>query len=681
MKKITFFSLAIMALFSCEKRSTENVPFISEQQVRNVINELKIKVNNSTADFRIEKGAAQVASLWQSEDGTADDFHSYCLENFVADTTELFKAYKIIENNFEIIGGHNNMMSIRLLEPLHLDNGEIHPLNEIFGAYSPAAHVADDMFANKIAFFVLLNFPAYTLQEKTENMNAWTRREWAYARLADIFMSRTPAQLLTNEAKAITDADTYISQYNIYLGNLIDSNGKTLFPKDLKLNSHWGLRDELKSNYPRENALAKQRMIYNVMKRIINQTIPKDVINSDKYLWNPETNQLFDGKHKITDFQSEPYSRYEYWLRNFHAEQAIDRYNPLYPNFIQRAYDSSMELSQQEIETLFIDFISAPEIAQVAKLIKHRLGRDLEPFDIWYDGFKSRSTVNEDALTAITEKRYPNNAAFKADIPRIIEAMGWKTEKANEIAGRIVVDAARGSGHAWAAEMKGDVAHLRTRIQPTGMDYKGYNIAVHELGHNVEQTLTLYDMDYYFLKSVPSTAFTEAVAFMFQNNDLKLLGQNPSVDKVQEDALAALDNCWMAYEIMGVSLVDMYSWQWLYEHPHCTAKEFCIAVETISKDVWNKYYAPILGEKDSPLLAIYSHLICVPMYLANYPLGHLIQFQVEEFCRDKNFATEITRMLLVGKVIPQKWMRDAVGSEISGQPTLNATRKALEIIK
>jgi hypothetical protein len=677
---IILFTIAMMTLFACSQRSANDTKMISEQQVRNVTNELKAKVNNPTVDFRIEKGVAQVASLWQNEDGTADDFHSYCLENFVADTAELFKAYKVIENNFEIIGGHNNRMSIRLLEPLHLEKGEIHPLNEIFGAYSPSAHIADDMFANKIAFFVLLNFPAYTLQEKTDNMNAWTRREWAYARLADGFMSRTPARLLADEAKAFTDADTYISQYNIYLGNLVDSTGKTFFPKDLKLNSHWGLRDELKSDYPRENALEKQRMIYSVMKRIINQTIPQCVINSDKYLWNPETNQVFDGEKEITGFASEPYTRYEYWLNNFRTEQAIDQYNPLYPTFINRSYNGAMELSQQEIETLFTGFISAPEIKQVAELICKRLERDLEPFDIWYDGFKSRSVLDEDALTAITSKRYPDAAAFQSDIPRIIEKMGWTKEKAACIADKIVVDAARGSGHAWTAEMKGDVAHLRTRIQPTGMDYKGYNIAVHELGHNVEQTITLYDMDYYFLKSVPGTAFTEAMAFMFQNSDLKLLGQNPPIDKVREDALAALDNCWMAYEIMGVSLVDMYAWQWLYDHPHCTAKEFCIAVETIAKDVWNKYYAPVLGEKDSPLLAIYSHLICVPMYLANYPVGHLIQFQVEEYCRDKNFAAEITRMLLAGSVTPQKWMYDAAGSEISGQPTLNAVRKALELI-
>jgi hypothetical protein len=58
------------------------------------------------------------------------------------------------------------------------------------------------------------------------------------------------------------------------------------------------------------------------------------------------------------------------------------------------------------------------------------------------------------------------------------------------------------------------------------MDYKGYNIAVHEFGHNVEQTISLYDIDHYMLNGVPSTAFTEALAFIFQSRDLQLLGIN-----------------------------------------------------------------------------------------------------------------------------------------------------------
>ena len=42
--------------------------------------------------------------------------------------------------------------------------------------------------------------------------------------------------------------------------------------------------------------------------------------------------------------------------------------------------------------------------------------------------------------------------------------------------------------------MRTDNARLRTRIGKDGMDYKGYNIAVHEFGHNVEQTITLHDV-------------------------------------------------------------------------------------------------------------------------------------------------------------------------------------------
>ncbi|MDD3685422.1 MAG: hypothetical protein PHE56_01525, partial [Bacteroidales bacterium] len=80
------------------------------------------------------------------------------------------------------------------------------------------------------------------------------------------------------------------------------------------------------------------------------------------------------------------------------------------------------------------------------------------------------------------------------------------------------------------------------------------------------------------------------------------------------------------------------------------------------------------------ILAIYSHMITSPLYLANYPVGHLIEFQIEQYVKDKKFSDEITRMLLQGKVIPQAWMKGAVGSEISGQPTLLAVREALKII-
>jgi len=103
------------------------------------------------------------------------------------------------------------------------------------------------------------------------------------------------------------------------------------------------------------------------------------------------------------------------------------------------------------------------------------------------------------------------------------------------------------------------------------MDYKGYNIATHEFGHNVEQTISLHDVDDYMLHGVPNTAHTEALAFVFQKRDLDLLGYTGKNSDLE--TLQTLDTFWDVYEIMGVSLVDLHTWQWLYAHPDATATE------------------------------------------------------------------------------------------------------------
>ena len=50
-----------------------------------------------------------------------------------------------------------------------------------------------------------------------------------------------------------------------------------------------------------------------------------------------------------------------------------------------------MEIPLEDVEALFTTYLSSPEVQKVAEVIKKRLGRDLEPFDIWYDGFKTRT--------------------------------------------------------------------------------------------------------------------------------------------------------------------------------------------------------------------------------------------------------------------------------------------------
>jgi hypothetical protein len=338
-----------------------------------------------------------------------------------------------------------------------------------------------------------------------------------------------------------------------------------------------------------------------------------------------------------------------------------------------------MEVSQQETEKLFVEFVSSPVLKEVGAIIRERLGRDLEPFDIWYDGFKTRSMLDQDKLNRTTQNRFPNADAMKDELPAILVKLGFDKEKANYLSDKIAVDPARGSGHAWGASMKGAKAHLRTRIPESGMDYKGYNIAIHEFGHNVEQTISLYDVDYYTLNGVPNTAFTEALAFMFQSRDLMILDME--VDNPVKEHLNTLDKCWSLYEIMGVGIVDQRVWKWLYEHPEADAAQLKKAVIEISTKVWNDYYAPVFGQKDETLQGIYSHMIASPLYLSAYSFGQIIEFQLEEYITDKKFADEVYRVFKQGKLTPNQWMLEAVGQPLSVQPILNKTKKAIDALK
>jgi len=78
------------------------------------------------------------------------------------------------------------------------------------------------------------------------------------------------------------------------------------------------------------------------------------------------------------------------------------------------------------------------------------------------------------------------------------------------------------------------------------------------------------------------------------------------------------------------------------------------------------------------LLAVYSHMINYPLYLPNYPLGHMIAFQIEEQMeRAGRVGPEFERMATAGNIAPDLWMKKATGAPVGPDALLNATRKAL----
>jgi len=689
MRSLSVIVLAAALLLSAVDTPAQTA-FINEGQMQTVIDELIAQHGPGERD-RIERCVAQVVRMWRESDGSPEEFRQFCLDNYIADPKVRQQTADRFETAFESIYGHFGEMGRDLSWNLDIDTGPLLPIDYMFAQFSPSAHLGEDLFTSKIAFLALLNFPRYSLPELLDLGPTLTREQWAQARLVQPFAARVPAEVSQQASEVYTAADAYIGAYNIFMYHLLTDDGRRLFPRGLRLVSHWNLRDELKAAYAEADGLERQEMIYQVMLKIIEQEIPQVVINNPGVDWQVSTNKVTVTGEPDGDLpagwstdgapgdaennEREPDTRYEHLLAMFNVQRMIDKYYPDMPTLMDRRFERDREMPEDEVAALLVSVLSSRAVARTGELIEKRLGRPLRPFDIWYNGFRQQTNLPEDELDKITRAKYPTAEAFRADMPNLLAKLGFDDATAAFLMSKIEVDPSRGIGHASGPGRRADHAHLRTRVGSDGMDYKGFNIAVHEFGHNVEQVFSLNRVDHTLLRGVPNTAFTEGFAFVFQSRDLELLG----VEEANDDAelYKTLDVLWSTYEIGGVALLDMRVWHWMYDHPGATASELREAVISLARDVWNQYYAPVFGVKDVEILAIYSHMIDAALYLPNYPLGHIIAFQVEQHLKERGLAAEMERMCRLGSITPDAWMKLAVGAPISTDPLLEAADQAL----
>ena len=677
-----------------------------------------VKKHGAGEQARIERGVTQVLSLWKSSDG---DALAFCEESFAPSGPAADALLARLEYAFEMMDGHFLEIGRELRRTTDLDVGPLTPIDTLLSALDPSAHLTEDLFASKVGFVALLNFPLTTLAERLSEGGKWDRKTWAQARLAGRFSRRVPGEVQQAVSTAGSAAEIYISQYNIWMHHVVDAKGERLFPKGLRLITHWNLRDELKGDYadPSGRGLEKQRTILKVMERIVTQSIPAAVIDNPRLDWNPFTNIVSpapageieadapavkvlaaNAKPSTDSGAPEPDTRYERLLAQVAAQRLMDPYSPSAPTAIARSFELQREIPEERVTAMMRQILESPLVPRVAALIEKKLGRKLEPQDIWFNGFQARGKFSEPELDAITQRRYPTAEAFAREIPTILGKLGFARDKAEFLAAHIVVDPSRGAGHALQAARRGDFPHLRTRVEKDGMNYKGYNIAVHELGHNVEQVFSLYEVDHTLLQGVPNNAFTEALAFVFQAKDLELLGL--SKPDPESDRMRVLNDFWQTWEIAGVALVDIAVWHWMYDHPGARPAELKDAVVRIAREHWNRYYAPVLGQKDAAQLGIYSHMISYPIYLCDYVIGHMIAFQIEEKMKRAaagagsstasskgssvaspmastmaSVGVEFERMARFGSVTPDLWMVNATGAPVGPEPLLRATEAAL----
>src|SRR5262245_28467021 len=175
--------LLVLAGQSCkssrEPTATTREPWVNES-IKKIEGELVSKYGTGV-QARLERGLKQVASFWRPQDGEAAVFEDCVRTNFAGDQATLDELFKRMEFVLESLDGHMLEISRDLRMRSDLDLGPIYPFDETLAGYDPSAHVLDDFFGNKLAFAVLLNFPVTTLEQRLQEGDKWSRRQWAEA--------------------------------------------------------------------------------------------------------------------------------------------------------------------------------------------------------------------------------------------------------------------------------------------------------------------------------------------------------------------------------------------------------------------------------------------------------------------------------------------------------------------
>ena len=614
----------------------------------------------------IRSGVELVAKRWSAADGDAAQFEEFCVKHFVADSNERTRLLLRLEQAMEQIDGHLYEMRRTLRRHHDLRGDEFPGVDDILAQFNCSPDISEQLYKQKIAHLALLNFPKVTLDIMLKDGAAWSDEEWAAARVALSFGPRIPAELAERGSKVSFHAGKFVADFHVPVGSMVDDQGKRWFDADRKLIAHWLVREEIKAGYGDVDGVHKQRALSWVMARHIDGSIPASIMNGrtgalETRAWNPHANTL-DGVAASELFGLE---RYEQWIAQFHMAREFDPYYPDEPTAIARKFALEREMPEHEVEQLMIALLESPVRQDLARFLGKKVGRALEPFDIYFDDVVEAKPATE--MNAAVRARFSSGKDLEAKLPTLLRELGYSDSDADFLGSHIRVEICKGAGHAMRPYLKGYGAWLRTSSLESELGWDGFDTAMHELGHNLEQLCSTYFVSRPALRGVPNTACTEAFAFLYQSLAKRVLGVESAAEAERQFAVDSVGTMLAACQIAGPSLLELRVWRWLYANPQATASALRDEVLRVADDLWARYYQRDFGTDPYRILAAYQHMIAHPLYLPDYTLGHVMSHQIRSSMRGKDLAAETKRITSLGCVTPDLWMRRAVGSAVSAE--------------
>lgn len=647
---------------------------VSSDEIFRIKSELISRHGSETA-IRIEKGVSRLVQIWDLSDGDTARFREFCIENFLSDA-ELMENLPRISGNLILTGGYLSVIRSKMNEPFAFtDIKELHAdrfFRKAVPSYNP--------YSSELAYFLKLNFPEWSLEEKRQMSAGWDRNQWIMNAIGSYYPGR---EVVTDTALASKQSEfrRYIDKYFFDMHRIMDENGNYPFHEPTSLHCHRGLRDNVKEEYTKKGGFERQKLTDVVLEKVFTGEVPVAFLTDTNTRWNPYKNELYaiEGRKlkRIREYACEDDKRYEGLKNLFSIEQAVDSAYGNGSTYITRTFENA-NLTVDETEKIIVDFLESPLAAEVSHLVEKRLKRKLHPFDVWYSGFQEQSYYSAEFLDSLTMARYPDPGSLEGSIMDILMKMGFPEEEASIVGSAVDVHSVVSGGYSDQPPVPGGKALLTTMFGERGLDYKGYRVAMHELGHVVCGVYSTLYADNFLLAGVPTGGITEGFAEVFAYKNIEGLGLFPYSGQ-EKKHLLALATYWYLYEMGGNALTEIRTWKWMYNNPDATVHELKNAILGISAGILNSYFSENFGgTRDCSILSVYNHFISGDLYLFNYFMGGIVSCQLADaFGRDE-LAPGLKESCREGVTLPELWMQKAVGSGFSLTPLFNGVSSAVE---
>ena len=596
---------------------------------------------------RIDRGVAQVLRYWRPADGDPAALVAFVQAEFLPRGETLDRTFGRFEFALERLDGYLTSLDTRPA-PGHATStsGRCCPLDERLAAWNAGAHVSDDLFANKLAFVALLNFPLTTLEERLAQGGSAGRAGSGPRRASPAASRRACRRTSTRRStEAYSAADSYIAGYNVFMHHVLTERRRSACSRaGMRLISHWNLRDELKARYsdPGRPAAAAADPAGDGAGSSASRSRRRS--STTRCVdWTPATGRGRASRRSKDaearpDAAREPRAR----ARDRRAVPPLDRASstpsarstphtpdnpdPDRPPLRRRPRDPRGRRCKALLEAV----LDSPLSARVARARRgaarpparavRRLVRRLQA---------ARQVLGGRARCRSRASAIPTPQAYAADIPRLLRELGFSEERA-----RFVAAAHRGRPVArrrprvrrGTARRPGSPAHARRQGR------HGLQGLQHRRPRDGPQrragVLAEHDR--------PHAAAGRAEHRLHRGDRVRLPEARPRAAGARRPRSAGREPA-RARRLLGRRARSPASRSSTWPrgtgctstrtpHPRSSARPWSRSPATSG----TRHFAALLGGDDVAMLAVYSHMIDAGLYLPDYPLGHLIAFQVEE---------------------------------------------------